>query len=127
MVDRNIKYGVNQFINEVSIESLGETDILKSPKYKYVVEFAEGESYNGNGHQFMKIYTDGELVVLRNGNWKISPIVKMPFYWTGFWVDIEISDSDNAIVLIHHKPDEATQPGKKNFRLCCKTFYAHNV
>jgi len=115
MADRKTKYGVNQFINEVSIESLGETDILKSLKHKYVVEFAEGESHNGNGYQFMKIYTDGELEIIRNGNWKISPIVKMPFNWTGFWVDIEISDSDNAIVSINHKPDEATQPGKKSF------------
>lgn len=115
MADIKIKYGVNQFINEVSIEILGETDLLKSPKYKYVVEFVEGASHNGNGHQFMKIYTDGELEVLRIGNWKISPIVKMPFNWSGYWVDVEICDLNDKIANIKKQPDSESLFGKKSF------------
>jgi len=115
MTDLKIKYGVNQFINEVSIETLGETDLLKSPKYKYVIEFAEGKSHDGNGHQYMKIYTNGELEVLKSGNWKISPVIKMPFNWRGYYIDIEISDSQNKSATISGTPEDVSLFKKESF------------
>jgi hypothetical protein len=73
------RYGVNIFINEVHVNSVEFSENLEFSEFKYIVEIVEVEEYNGNGEDEVKIYIDGKLEVIEIGNWKISPVIRMPF------------------------------------------------
>lgn len=94
------KYGVNTFINEIHINEVDFDETFKMPEYLYVIEIIEINSHNGNGLKEMKIYTEGKLVELKVGDWKISPIVKLPYSWSGFIPEIEMIDKAHE-VLVH--------------------------
>jgi hypothetical protein len=105
----DIKYGVNFFIKEVHIEKILLEGNLKSPDFKYVVEqVAISSDGKGNGVSSLKIYTEGDLIPFRMGNWKISPIIRMPFSWQGFWTEVEMVDSHGAIFIKKGRPDDAS-------------------
>jgi hypothetical protein len=91
------KYGVNTFVKDVYINEVDFDETFKLPDYKYVIEIIEIDSYNGNGLKEMKIYTEGKLVELSIGNWKISPIVRLPFDWSGYRPQLETIDKGKYV------------------------------
>ena len=93
------KFGVNTFINEVHIKEVDFVENFKSPEYQYIVEIYEVNSHKGNGLDEMKIYTNGKLEVFIVGNWKISPIVQLPYDWGGHTPKFEMIDNNQAIVI----------------------------
>lgn len=101
-------FGVNIFLDKVNIELIKGSNPFKSAKFKYIVEIVEGEDHSNNGYDSMNIYTDGELKILQIGNWKVSPVVRMPFNWQGYSVSIDISNSNNENASISSKPDGAS-------------------
>lgn len=102
------RYGVNIFINEVHVNSVEFSENLEFSEFKYIVEIVEVEEYNGNGEDEMKIYIDGKLEVIEIGNWKISPVIRMPFNWSGFWDIIEMQDKSSKIINRTGKPDKSS-------------------
>lgn len=94
------KYGVNTFIKEVHVQAVDFNETFKLPEYRYVIEIVEISTHNGNGVKEMKIYTEGKLVELTNGNWKISPIVRLPYDWSGYRPELEMID-DGMDVHVH--------------------------
>lgn len=88
----DIKYGVNTFIKEVHIKAVDFDETFRLPEYKYIIEIVEISSHNGNGVKEMKIYTEGKLVELTNKNWKVSPIVRLPYNWSGYRPELEMID-----------------------------------
>ena len=112
----DIKYGVNVFSKEVHIEKIQLEGNFKSPDFKYVVERVHVSSDGkGNGVSSLKIYTDGELIPFRMGNWKIVPVITMPYSWQGYWVKIEMTDSKGAIYDKKDRADNATLFKKDGF------------
>ncbi|MDD4821719.1 MAG: hypothetical protein PHI48_04080 [Bacteroidales bacterium] len=109
------KYGVNTFFSEVHVNAVDFDETFKSPEYQYVVEVKTITSNNGNGRDEMKIYTDGKLEAFDIGNWKISPIIQMPFNWTGNDDILEIQDINSKVFLQRATPDPATIFSKKDF------------
>lgn len=91
------KYGVNTFIKDVHIDQVDFDTTFRLPEYKYVVEIVEISTYNGNGMEELKIYTEGKLVELSIGNWKISPIVRLPYNWSGFLPELETIDNGKEV------------------------------
>ena len=63
----------------------------------------------------MKIYTHGKLEPFEIGNWKISPIIRMPFNWTGYSDVLEIQDNNAKIISYRSTPDPETLFKKKDF------------
>ncbi|NDP22296.1 MAG: hypothetical protein GZ091_14625 [Paludibacter sp.] len=95
------KYGVNTFIKEVHIKAVDFDETFRLPEYRYIIEIVEISSQNGNGVKEMKIYTEGKLVELTNKNWKVSPIVRLPYNWSGYRPELEIID-DGLDVHTHN-------------------------
>ena len=58
----------------------------------------------------MKIYTEGELKIFEIGNWKISPIIKMLFNWTGYSNLVEICDLNSNVFKKKFQPPAKTFP-----------------
>ena len=109
------KYGVNTLIKEVHVNAVDFDETFRKPEYRYIVEIVHIHDHNGNGEKSMKIYTDGELIPFNVGNWKISPIIRMPYNWTGFGAEIEMSDLNAKVYIKKGTPDVASQFGKKDF------------
>lgn len=91
------QYGVNIYLSKIYLERIDEkTD---KSQYKYAVEILQGDDDNGNGYCLMKIYTYGVIKELIVGGWRVSPIVKMPYYverpsnWCGYSDEIDIKDN----------------------------------
>ena len=63
----------------------------------------------------MKIYTDGNLEIFEKGNWRISPIIKMPYNWCGNHDVLEIQDKNSETISLSEKPDRTTSYFKKNY------------
>lgn len=112
---RDRKYGVNTLIKEVHVNAVDFDENFRKPEYQYIVEVVEIYDHNGNGNENMKIYTDGVLDIFNVGNWKISPVINMPYNWTGYSAQIEMSDLNSNIYTKNGRPDVATSPGKINF------------
>lgn len=102
------RFGVNLFIDDIHVETQDVSDSFKSPEFKYVIEIVNENSHDGNGLDLMKIYTNGKLEIFRVGNWRVSPIVKMPFSWRGYWDEIEMVDNNNVTAKIRHQPDQSS-------------------
>ena len=109
------KYGVKSFLKEIHVNAVNFDETFKVPEYQHVVEIILIQSRNGNGHNEMKIYTEGKLEVLEIGNWKISPIVKMSFDWTGYSDALELQDIDAKTIIYRSTPDSATLFSKKDY------------
>ena len=114
------KYGVNTFISEVHVKEVDFDETFKMPEYQYVVEIVNVYQDNGNGLNEMKIYTEGKLVEFQVGNWKISPIVKMPFSFQGYWDEIELADKYSNVINKRDRPDDNSLFKKKDFILDIK-------
>lgn len=114
------KYGVNTFISEVHVKEVDFDETFKMPEYQYVVEIVNVYQDNGNGLNEMKIYTEGKLVEFQVGNWKISPIVKMPFSWQGYWDEIEFADKYSNVITKREHPDDNSLFKKTDFILDIK-------
>lgn len=110
----NRKYGVNTFINEVHVKEVDFDGTFRKPEYKYIVEIVPIYDRNSNGYDHMKIYTDGELEVFNIGNWKISPIITLPYNWTGYRAEIEMSDLNSNTYTKKARPDNSSLPNKQN-------------
>ncbi len=108
-------YGVNTFINEVHINKVDFSETYKLPEYRYIVEIVEIRQENGNGLDEMKIYTEGNLEIIEIGNWRISPVVKMPFSWSGWDDIIELQDKALNVLNIRATPDSASIYKKEGF------------
>ncbi len=115
MSEGKTKYGVNIFLNEVYVEIIDFKNAYKSPEYKYLVEIKDIEDYRGNGLKEMKIYTDGNLEIFEIGNWRISPIIKMPYNWSGFRDVLEIQDNNSQIISFCEKPDSSSLFSKEDY------------
>lgn len=109
------KYGVNTFLSEVHVNAVDFDETFKVSEYQHIVEIKHIQSHNGNGHNEMKIYTDGKLEAFEIGNWKISPIIRMPFNWTGYSDVLEIQDNNAKIISYRSTPDPETLFSKKDF------------
>ena len=114
------KYGVNTFINEVHIKAVDFDETFKLPEYRYIVEIETVYSDNGNGLKEMKIYTEGKLEEFQVGNWKISPIVKMPFNWSGNSDKLELIDKNSNIIIKQGIPDDRSAFKKTDYTLDIK-------
>lgn len=109
------KYGVNLFINDVSVKELDIEGEFCLPEYKYIVDIILIESYKGNGIKEMKIYTEGELKIFEIGNWKVSPIIEMPFNWTGYSNVVEMCDLNSNVFKKKFQPDGSSYFKKMNY------------
>lgn len=114
-MSRPSKYGVNTFISEVHVDIVEFEEAFKTPEYQFFVEYKDIHSFNGNGRGEFRIYTNGELKVFEVGDWKISPIVKAPFNWTGYSIELEIQDINMNTLIIKETPESETLFSKKNF------------
>ena len=114
------KYGVNSFIKEVHVKAVDFDETFKLPEYRYVVEIVNIHEDRGNGLHEMKIYTEGNLTEFHVGNWKISPIIKIPFNWTGYYPEIELIDSNSNIISKKGNPDSRSYFEKGDFVLDIK-------
>ena len=108
-------YGVNSFLSEIHVHAIDFDKTYKTPEYQHVVHIKHIESQNGNGMMEMNIYTDGKLMVFEIGNWRISPIIKMPFNWTGYSDTLEIQDINTKTISHTATPDEDSLYSKKDF------------
>lgn len=109
------KYGVNTLVSEVHVNAVDFDETFKVPEYQYIVEIKHIQSHKGNGHNEMKIYTDGKLEAFEIGNWKISPIINMPFDWSGYSDVLEIQDKNSKIISYNGRPDPETLFSKKDY------------
>ena len=85
-----------------------------SKDHHHIVEIQNVSSYNGNGKDQMKIYTNGQLEEIFVGDWKVSPIVEMPFDWSGYCDIIRACDSEGSTENIVITPCSLTGPKRNN-------------
>ena len=112
------KFGIHYFVAEtLSIEPLDDEIDITDTGLEFAVEIVDGSEYNGNGHKHMKIYTKGKLDEIKSGNWKISPMIKMPYDWKGYYVEMQLSDSNNSVIKLEEKPDNLSGVTKSSFEL----------
>ena len=99
-----MKYGVNEIMNRVYVEPINE-ETEDFQDFKYIVKIITIENNNGNGYASAKIYSNNNIEEIQQGDWKILPIIKMPFDWGGFYTKLEMIDKENNSVVKTLKPD----------------------
>ena len=108
------RFGIDDLIHFDLIDVF-EDSSSKPSTYKYVAEIVDVEDHNGNGYDHLKIYTDGKLKELIAGNWRIKPIIIMPYNWTGYDVKIEMQDSKSNLIVIRETPSYSSIYKKGSF------------
>lgn len=98
-------YGVHISWSTVYVEKLSERigNIHNEHTYCYIIEISPVSSHNGNGSDLMKIHIGRKLQDITSGNWKVSPMVEMPFYWGGYTPKIQVRDANRNEIVIEVK------------------------
>ena len=116
------RYGINKFLSKIYLNRID--NISNNGDYEHTFEIIQGDGFNGNGYCTMKIYTKGELKELSCGTWRISPIIKMPYCWTGYSDRIDVVDRNGESYMIQITPDQTSLFKKgKDFTLDVKAVY----
>ena len=113
-MDKDMKYGVTIIADRVYVEPIKENETSSYSNFNYVIEIIPIENYKGNGLNLLKIYSNGDLEVIQKGKWKIPPIIRMPFNYCGYYIDLELIDINDISVIKKRKPD-VTQYWKVSF------------
>lgn len=102
------KYGVREISGESYVEPISDNKVPEVDEYKYVCEYKTITESQANGYGHMSIFTKGELKVIKSGNWEIQPIVKMPFNWTGYSVEVTCKDINKCKVIKKASPSSSS-------------------
>lgn len=89
---------------------------FQNDSYNYIADIVNSQSDgNGNGLHLIKIYTHGKLLNISIGNWHIPSVIRMPFDWKGYILEMCMIDSQENCERFLTKFDNATFFSKKGF------------
>ncbi|MGM9798647.1 MAG: hypothetical protein ACI3ZY_13950 [Parabacteroides sp.] len=96
------RYGAKLLLSKIYCYRI-DKDASRSCE-QYTIDIVEGQRLYENRHDIMKIYTNGRLEEItsgRYGQWKVSPIVKMPYGCYGIYHnEIDMVDPDGKFYTL---------------------------
>jgi len=90
-------------------------DNVNKADYDYFLQVRDVENINLNGYSEIDIYTKGEKKIIEIGDWKVVPVVKMPFCWSGYSLELKAFDVDSNLFVFKGNTGYETIFKKINF------------
>ena len=104
-MESEIWYGAYTILDKIYVEPIKQKESVSVEKFSHIFEITEIEEDRLNGYNLLKIYINGDLKPIEIGGWVIAPIIRMPFNWGGFSLELELTDRNGNSIVKKRHPD----------------------
>lgn len=95
--------GIKYYLTEPHVTNIEDMEGVDINDFDRFYKIRTVVNINGNGYKEVDILTDGEITPIEAGEWKIFPIVKMPYSWKGNRVELKAFDKDGKMHVFKDK------------------------